>query len=127
MDSAPPVSLTITAPTAYIRPYTNTVRGTVHDPSGVPIVTLETWALPARLTETIIDPRDCRPRRDHAERTALLHLADILCRAEGLGNGGDRKIPRLDPEALVVLEMTMEDVREVMDRMNEELVDIPRM
>jgi hypothetical protein len=46
VDSAPPISLTITAPAAYIRPYTNAVHGIVHDPSGVPMVTLESRALP---------------------------------------------------------------------------------
>ena len=88
---------------------------------------LEKWALPASLTEPITDHHDFRPRRDHAERTALLHLADILCRAESFGNGGDRKIPRLDPEALQVMDMTIDDVREIMNRMNEELLDIPRL
>lgn len=88
---------------------------------------LEKWALPAKLTAPIVDHHDFRPRRDHAERTALVHLADILCRAEAFGNGGDRKIPRLDPSALVLLDMTIDDVREVMGRMNEELSDIPRM
>ncbi len=56
VDSAPPISLTITAPAAYIRPYTNTVRGIVHDPSGVPIVTLEARALPGGTPVTIPCP-----------------------------------------------------------------------
>jgi hypothetical protein len=64
VDSAPPISLTITAPAAYtstglsasIRPYTNTVRGVVHDPSGVPIVTLEARSLPGGTPVTIPCP-----------------------------------------------------------------------
>ena len=88
---------------------------------------LEKWTLPANLVEPIVYHHDFRPRRDHAERTALLHLADILCRAESFGNGGDRKIPRLEPSALEVLELTMEDVRIIMDQMNEELTDIKRV
>jgi len=87
---------------------------------------LEKWTLPASLTEPIADHHDFRPRRDHAERTAVVHLADVLCRAEAFGSGGDRKIPRLEPAALKVLDMTIDDVREVMERMNEELSDIPR-
>ena len=88
---------------------------------------LEKWALPAGLTEPISDHHDFRPRRDHAHRTALVHLADVLCRAEGFGNGGDRKIPRLDPAALDLLGLDLEGVRRIMDRMNEELADIQRV
>ncbi len=88
---------------------------------------LEKWTLPAKLVEPIADHHDFRPGRDHAERTALLHLADVLCRAEAFGNGGDRRIPRLDPAALKVLAMTIEDIGVIMDQMNKELKDIPRM
>ena len=52
---------------------------------------------------------------------SLLHLADVLCRAEAFGNGGDRRIPRLDPAALEVLAMTIEDIGVIMDQMNKEL------
>lgn len=88
---------------------------------------LEKWALPASLTQPIADHHDFSPRRDHAERTAAVHLADVLCRAEAFGNGGDRKIPRLEPRAMEVLAISLDDVREVMDRMDAELVGIPRM
>jgi putative nucleotidyltransferase with HDIG domain len=87
---------------------------------------LEKWTLPAKLVTPIVDHHDFRPRRDHADRTAVLHLADILCRAESFGNGGDAKIPRLEPQALDLLEIDMGDVRRIMDRMNAELSDIPR-
>ena len=88
---------------------------------------LEKWALPPRLVEPIVDHHDFRPNRDHAEHTAILHLADILCRAEAFGSGGDRKIPRLGPGALEILKIGIDDVREIMERMVEELRDIPRM
>ena len=88
---------------------------------------LQRWALPASLTAPIADHHDFHPWRRYAERTGLLHLADVLCRAEGFGNGGDRKIPRLAPEALELLDMSIDDVREIMDRMDEGMKDIPRM
>ncbi len=56
VDSAAPISLTITAPATYIRPYANAVHGIVHDPSGVPIVTLEAQALPGGSPVTIACP-----------------------------------------------------------------------
>ena len=88
---------------------------------------LEKWALPPKLVEPIIDHHDFRPNRDYAENTAILHLADILCRAQAFGSGGDRKIPRLAPSALETLKLTIDDVCEIMGRMQEELRDIPRM
>lgn len=87
---------------------------------------LEKWTLPAKLVNPIVDHHDFGPKRDHAERTAVLHLADILCRAEGFGNGGDAKIPRLEARALDLLDMDMGDVRLIMNRMHAELGDIPR-
>ena len=88
---------------------------------------LEKWALPPNLVEPIVDHHDFRPNRDYAEDTAILHLADILCRAQAFGSGGDRKIPRLAPSALETLKLTIDDVCEIMGRMHEELRDIPRM
>jgi len=87
---------------------------------------LERWALPAKLVTPIIDHHDFRPQRDHAARTAVVHVADILVRAEGLGSGGDRRIPRLEPAALEALEIDLEAVRGLMDRMNAELADLRR-
>ena len=88
---------------------------------------LEKWALPPQLVEPIVDHHDFHPNRDYAENTAILHLADILCRAEAFGSGGDRKIPRLASSALEILKLTIDDVCEIMGRMHEELCDIPRM
>ena len=88
---------------------------------------LEKWALPTQLVEPIVDHHDFHPNRDYAENTAILHLADILCRAEAFGSGGDRKIPRLAPSALEILKLTIDDVCEIMGRMHEELRDVPRM
>ena len=87
---------------------------------------LERWALPAKLVSPIVDHHDFRAHRDHAPRTAVVHLADILVRAEGLGSGGDRRIPRLEPSALETLGMDFEAVRGIMGRMNAELADLRR-
>ncbi len=46
IDTLPPESLGISSPLAYVKPYTNTVRGTVYDPSGVPTIRLSVQPLP---------------------------------------------------------------------------------
>ncbi|MBM3278943.1 MAG: HDOD domain-containing protein [Candidatus Handelsmanbacteria bacterium] len=88
---------------------------------------LEKWTLPAKLVAPVSDHHDFRPHRSHAEWTAVVHLADVLCRAEALGNGGDRKVPQLQPAALKLLDLGLEDIRRIMERLDAELDDIPRM
>ncbi len=88
---------------------------------------LEKWTPPAELVAPISDHHDFCPQRPHAERTAMVHLADVLCRAEALGSGGDRKIPRLLPAALELLEMDIGDIGKIMERMDAELDGIRRM
>ena len=88
---------------------------------------LEKWSIPSKLVAPIAHHHDFHPVREHADRTAVIHLADILCRAEGFGSGGDHKIPVLNPEALNILDLTIDDLQGIMDQMNEELYDIRRI
>ncbi len=44
--------------------------------------------------------------------TAVVHLADILCRAKGIGYPGDDRIPRINPDAWALLQLTMRRRRE---------------
>ncbi|MCC7261645.1 MAG: HDOD domain-containing protein [Candidatus Latescibacteria bacterium] len=88
---------------------------------------LEKWTLPVKLVAPVSDHHDFRAHRSHAEWTAVVHLADILCRAEALGSGGDRKIPLLQAAAVKLLDLSVEDLRRIMERMDAELDDIPRM
>ena len=87
---------------------------------------LQKWALPPKLVEPIVDHHDFRPNRDHAENTAIVHLADILSHAESFGNGLDRRMPPLALSTLETLKINIDDLRDVMEQMNEELRDIPR-
>ncbi|MBU06602.1 MAG: hypothetical protein CME13_01320 [Gemmatimonadetes bacterium] len=69
------------------------VTGLLHDLLGchhgeIGAWLLAKWALPPKLIEPISDHHDFRPTRDHAQRTAAVHLADVLVRAESFGNGG---------------------------------------
>lgn len=87
---------------------------------------LERWALPAKLTVPIADHHSFRPTHDHAKRTAVVHLADILVRAEGFGSGGDRRIPQLSDGCLDTLGLRMDTVETVMNRLHTELSELDR-
>ena len=88
---------------------------------------LAKWTLPEKLVEPIMYHHNFHPDLEYSERTALVQLADVLCRAEAFGNGGDRKIPRLQAQILDTLDMNMDDVEKIMGQMHESLRDIPRV
>ncbi|MEW6751858.1 MAG: HDOD domain-containing protein [Candidatus Latescibacterota bacterium] len=88
---------------------------------------LARWALPGGLTAPIGEHHRFDPGHEHAVRTAAVHLADVLCRAEAFGSGGDWRIPRLDPRALETLQASLDDVESIMERMTQELAAIPRL
>jgi putative nucleotidyltransferase with HDIG domain len=87
---------------------------------------LDKWQLPSQLVEPIMYHHSFHPSRQHADRTAVIHLADILVRAEGFGSGGDNRIPELSMEAMDTLKLKVEDLQEIMDQMVEEMRDVAR-
>jgi putative nucleotidyltransferase with HDIG domain len=100
------------------------VLGTHHGEIGAWL--LEKWALPPALTVPIAEHHDPRPTADHAVRTAAVHVADILVRAEGFGHGGDRRMPGLAAGALQTLGLDLDAVERVMDRLHTSLPDLQR-
>ena len=64
---------------------------------------LQKWQLPSQLVDPIMFHHKFHPSRANAERTAVVHLADILVRSEGYGSGGDRRIPVASEEAVSLL------------------------
>jgi len=59
----------------------------------------EKWNLPYKLTKIIAHHHDPSKAGRFAEETSVVHLADIFCRALGLGSGGDERMPPLQPDA----------------------------
>jgi len=83
---------------------------------------LKKWSLPPNMVYPIAYHHAFHPRRDFADRTAVVHLADILCRAKGIGYPGDRRLPRLDTEAWELLGLDFADVEEVCRHLTDESV-----
>ncbi len=97
------------------------VLGVTHPEVGMWL--LKKWSLPSKVVYPIAYHSNFHPRRDHADRTAVVHVADILCRAKGIGYPGDGRIPQINPDAWQMLRLTMEDVERVCERLDEELGD----
>ncbi len=87
---------------------------------------LEKWMLPSQLVVPVMYHHNFHASRRHADRTAVVHLADILVRAEGFGSGGDRRVPELSSEALTVLKLNRASLQEIMDEMVEQMRDVMR-
>lgn len=58
------------------------------------------WNLPAQLVDAITYHHAPGRMERGAELPSLIHLADFLCRRERIGDGGGRRLPKLDPAAL---------------------------
>jgi HD-like signal output (HDOD) protein len=79
-----------------IRTAEQRLLGFTHDQVGRLLA--ERWKLPVRLSEAI----GCHHRPDLAQvgkrEAALVHVAEALTRALGLGSGGDDAVPMLEPD-----------------------------
>ncbi len=60
----------------------------------------EKWNLPDQLVDAIAYHHTPGRMERGAELPSLIHLADILCRREKIGDGGGTRLPNLDPAAL---------------------------
>src|SRR5262249_9265190 len=87
------------------------VLGATHQEVGMWL--LKKWSLPSKLVYPVAYHNSFHPVRDFADRTAVVHLADILVRAKGIGYAGDSLVPALHPEAWRILDISIDDVSRV--------------
>jgi len=68
------------------------------------------WGLPAPLVAAVRFHHDPKRAGEHVRFAAVIHVADILCRAIRLGSGGDSKIPLADRDAWRALQIPYTDL-----------------
>jgi len=83
-------------------------------------ILLKHWRLPDRLVAMVTEHHAPARTRDGGRAAAVIHLADILCRAKGFGSGGDNTIPRLERCAWDLLGLTIGHLEQIMSRMDRE-------
>jgi putative nucleotidyltransferase with HDIG domain len=76
---------------------------------------LQRWNLHPRLIDPVAHHHRFDVRHDHADRTAIVHVADILARARGIGDPGDAKLPALDDAAWHAAKLEISHVRAALD------------
>lgn len=87
------------------------VLGVTHPEVGMWL--LRKWGLPDKLIYPIAYHHAFHRSRDFADRTAIIHVADIICRARGFGYAGDKRIPAINAEAWALLQIPMSEVDEI--------------
>ena len=84
----------------------------------------EKWNLPQKLTSIILHHHQPSEAGRFAFESAIVHLADILCRALNIGYGGDNKMPALDKTAWNSLRIRSQAIEPVMAEIHKEFNDI---
>ncbi len=81
----------------------------------------ESWKLPEELTEPIRWHHKPAGARQVPLATAVVHLADVLARGWGLGDGIDVWVPALDRAALARLELSSDNLKNIVRTICEKL------
>lgn len=84
----------------------------------------EKWKLPPQTKTPITEHHAIVPEADFVIQTSIVHLADIMIRAEGIGSGGDTRMPLLSHAAMDILKITPGQLKGIMDEMVVELNDL---
>jgi putative nucleotidyltransferase with HDIG domain len=84
----------------------------------------EQWNLPVKLVQVIAHHHQPNNAGSFAMEAAIVHLADIFCRALNMGYGGDNKIPPLEPQAWELLKIDSSAIDTIMGTMHREYHDI---
>ncbi len=59
---------------------------------------MDKWRLPATIVRMVGDHHQPSQSSERRDLIACIHLGDIFARAIGIGNGGDNRIPAIQPE-----------------------------
>jgi HD-like signal output (HDOD) protein len=72
------------------------------------------WRFPARLSEPLIHHHEPHRAKAGEEVAAVIHVADILARGMGYGDGGDDSMPAFERAAFDRLSLSMSDIDAVL-------------
>ncbi|MGD8801414.1 MAG: HDOD domain-containing protein [Desulfobacterales bacterium] len=84
----------------------------------------ERWNLPPKLIDVILHHHQPSMAGRFAFEAAIVHLADILCRALDIGYPGDNKMPALDKPAWDNLRIRSEAIESLLAAINNEFDEI---
>ena len=81
----------------------------------------EKWFFPRNLIEVIKYHHNPHLSKNAPVETAIVHLADIFMRANGVGFAGDPFVPAVNPVAFETLKFSETDIKEILEEMEDSL------
>jgi len=84
----------------------------------------ERWNMSSKLVNVIAYHHQPALAGRFSREAAIVHLADILCRAMDMGSGGDKKIPPLNKEAWDLLKLELNAIEPIAEEMEIQFQDI---
>lgn len=81
----------------------------------------EKWNLALTLTKAIKFHHNPSFANESMRIVAIVHVADVLCRTIGIGNGGDRKVPCIDKEAWKLLGLNKQALKHLFLEMEQQI------
>ncbi len=84
----------------------------------------EKWNMSSKLVNVIAHHHQPALAGRFSREAAIVHLADILCRAMDMGSGGDKKIPALNQEAWDALQLKVSAIEPIAEEMERQFQDI---
>lgn len=92
------------------------------DHAAVGGILAERWNLPPALVKAIRFHHNPSQAGDSIRMATIVHLADVLCRALGIGNGGDDKIPFVNEASWKLVNFNKQDVKRLLAEMDQEMI-----
>lgn len=84
----------------------------------------KSWFLPEKLVEPIACHHNVEKSVTHRTKTAVVHLADVLIKANGFGFSGDEFVPKIQPVAWQALNLTEQLMEEIIIEIEDKLVEV---
>jgi HD-like signal output (HDOD) protein len=79
----------------------------------------EKWRFPKNLIEVIAYHHSPTMAKTAPMETAVVHMADILVRARGVGFAGDPFVPAVNNVAFEILNLSDTDIKEILAKLDE--------
>jgi len=84
-------------------------------------IVADKWALPPALIKVIRFHHNPTEANESMRMAAIVHLADVLCRAIGVGDGVDNKVPCIDEESWRLFRFNKQTIKRLFSEMEREI------
>jgi hypothetical protein len=84
---------------------------------------LEKWRIPASIAEPVACHHSPATARKFPLEAAFIHLADIICKSQGLGFNGEWFIPPLEPASWERLEIPPASLPEIVRHVESQMAE----